>query len=298
VFVAASAIRIFRRSAPEMARMDEVVIDGRILLYTVVVTVGVAVVSGLVPALRASRARQAAVLHSSARTVVSARVFLRSLLVDAQVALSVVLLAGAGLLLKSFIELSRVDRGFDAAGVLTFRVSGSFAETADVARLRARIDATLQRLREIPGVTAAATALFAPGVPAEFETTFTGLAGVFPDDGDRHRRGGDMPASGRARPLGADGESRVRRALSVGPSDGDRTAPDGRRSRHVRTHRWRRHGRARAWSGSHTRSDRVSVPERTQSHAALPRAHTDVAVGTRGHGARGAAGTGAAAIGL
>src|SRR5690606_3757135 len=88
-------------------------------------------------------------------------------------ALSVTLLAGAGLLVRSFHELSRVEPGFDTKGVLTFRVSGSWGETADWAAVVQRIDATIDALASLPGVEAAATSGWdVPGVPAQWQTTF------------------------------------------------------------------------------------------------------------------------------
>ena len=56
--------------------------------------------------------------------------------------------------------------------MLTFRVSGNWAETADRDRLVQRIDGTLEALRALPGVDAAATAMILPGVPAHYESTF------------------------------------------------------------------------------------------------------------------------------
>ena len=94
----------------------------------------------------------------------SARSALQWLLVGAQVALSVTLLASAGLFIRSFQELSRVAPGFNPANVLAFRISGSWAETADYPRLVRRIDDTLSALRALPGVCAASTTLFLPGV--------------------------------------------------------------------------------------------------------------------------------------
>jgi len=173
LLLAVGLIHVFRTTAPDLPRLDEVAIDGRILVYTLATILGVTVVCGGLPALRAGRGRRPASLVASRRTLVSSRIPAHSVLVVAQVAMSVVLLAGAGLLVRSFQQLARVDRGFEADRVLTFRVSGSYAETMDHARLRARIDDALERIRAVPGVLAAATTLFAPGVPVDFENTFT-----------------------------------------------------------------------------------------------------------------------------
>jgi putative ABC transport system permease protein len=114
----------------------------------------------------------AGALNEAGRTQVCGRNSLQWLFVGAQVALSVVLLAAAGLLVRSLHELSRVDLGFDASRVLTFRVSGSFAETVDYARLVNRIDSEIDELSALPGVEAVATTIFLPGVPAEYEQAF------------------------------------------------------------------------------------------------------------------------------
>src|SRR5258706_6625555 len=87
-----------------------------------------------------------------------------------QVALAVVLLTAAGLLVRSFQELARVSPGFDASRILTFHMSGSYAETADYPRLTARIDAALAFARSIPGVESTANAGVLPGVPGQFQT--------------------------------------------------------------------------------------------------------------------------------
>ncbi len=115
--VALGASRALRALAPDLPRVNEVAIDGRILLYTIVSTALVAMLCGLVPALRGARGVRP--LLNSARTSVSQRHAIQWLLVGVQVALSVTLLAGAGLLLRSVEALSRVDPGFDAIHVLT-----------------------------------------------------------------------------------------------------------------------------------------------------------------------------------
>ena len=91
-------------------------------------------------------------LAQGGRGQVSGRNPLQWLLVGSQVALAVLLLAGAGLLLRSFRELGRVSPGFDSAHVLTFHISGSWNETADYPGLIQRIDRTLDFLRALPGV--------------------------------------------------------------------------------------------------------------------------------------------------
>ena len=85
------------------------------MLYTLAAIVAVTLACGLVPAIRAARAGLSGALSDARRSQVSSRHSLQWLFVGIQVALSVVLLAGAGLLIRSFQELSRVDPGFDAS---------------------------------------------------------------------------------------------------------------------------------------------------------------------------------------
>jgi putative ABC transport system permease protein len=93
---------------------------------------------------------------------------LHFLLVGVQVALAVVLLADAGLLLRSFQELGRVSPGFDPQHVLVFHISNTWAE-AGGNPARQRTNRILDGLRSIPGVEAAATAMSLPGVPDQYE---------------------------------------------------------------------------------------------------------------------------------
>jgi putative ABC transport system permease protein len=170
-----------RAAAATLPRSEEIAVDWMVAAYTLAVAIVVTALCGLLPALRAGRDSTAVTDHT--RTQVSSRHSLQWLLVGAQVAMSVVLLAGAGLLVRSFQELSRVDAGFEPSHVLTFRISGNYGETADQGRMIARIENTIDTLRALPGVESVATSLTVPGVPLEFDNGFTVVeAGT---DGDR-----------------------------------------------------------------------------------------------------------------
>ncbi len=172
VGIAAAASGALRAAGVDLPRFDEVAVGGRVLLYTLASVVAVTLLCGFLPALRMAGGL-AALRGGAARAQVSARNPLQWLLVGAQVALSITLLAGAGLLVRSLHELSRVEPGFDAKGVLTFRVSGSWGETANYAAIVQRIDATIDALAALPGVEAAATSGWdVPGVPTQWHTTF------------------------------------------------------------------------------------------------------------------------------
>jgi hypothetical protein len=121
-------------------------------------------------------------LAQSCGTQVSTRNRLQWLLVGVQVALAVTLLAGAGLLLRSFQALGRVSPGFEPSHVLTFHLSASWGETVDLKRLERRIDGVIDFLSNVPGVEAAATSAALPGVPSEYQTEFKFAEGqVDPD---------------------------------------------------------------------------------------------------------------------
>lgn len=184
LLVAVGASAGFRAYASDLPRMDEISLDGRILIYTMASTLVVAFGCAVIPAVRATRAGVSGLLAEAGRTQVSRRNPLQWLLVGVQVSLAVTLLAGAGLLLRSFQELSRVDLGFEPEGVLAFQISGGFAETANYDALISRIDRTLDELSALPEVESASTAAFLPGVPFQYETELELVDGL-PDGEDR-----------------------------------------------------------------------------------------------------------------
>ena len=103
------------------------------------------------------------------RSQVSGRNPLQLMLVGAQVTFAVTLLAGAGLLLRSFQELGKVYPGFEPRHVLTFHISTSWAETGDPKNSRQRMYRILDGLRALPGVETAASSGFLPGLPNEYQ---------------------------------------------------------------------------------------------------------------------------------
>ena len=131
---------------------------------------GATLLFGLLPAMRGTRQDAGEALSARGRTVAPAASRLQWLLVGVQVALAVPLLFGAGLLLRSFDALGRVSPGFEPGRVLTFRISGNYGETVNMQALSRRIDATLESLRAVPGIEAAATSLAIPGVPFRYQT--------------------------------------------------------------------------------------------------------------------------------
>ena len=169
LLVAAGASRVFRGLAADFPRIEEIKLDWNIVLYSLFCAVGVTVLCGLLPALRCSRQNISGSLAQADRGQVSARHPLQWLLVGVQVALAVTLLAGAGLLIRSFQALGRVAPGFDMSHVLTLKISTNWGETGDWKALGERTDRMVESLRATPGVEAAATSLNVPGVPAQYQ---------------------------------------------------------------------------------------------------------------------------------
>ena len=170
LLVANAASKVFRTLAADLPRIEEIRLNWRIVLYSLVCSVFATLVCGLFPAIRGTRRDVSSSLTQASRTQVSTRNALQWLLVGVQVALAVTLLAGAGLLLRSFQELGRVSPGFDPAQVLTFHISGSYGETADWKGLTQRIKRTVDSLSNMPGVETAATDGTVPGVPSHYQT--------------------------------------------------------------------------------------------------------------------------------
>jgi putative ABC transport system permease protein len=132
-------------------------IDSSVLLYTLAVSVLTGVVFGLAPALAGSRPELNQGLKGSVQSQAFSlrRNLLRSVLVVAEISLSLVLLIGAGLLVKSFYQLWEVDPGFRSSHVLAFAVELSEAKYPKETQQAAFFEQLLGRLRVLPGVKAA-----------------------------------------------------------------------------------------------------------------------------------------------
>ena len=155
VDLAASALR-------GLPRGSEMAVDGRVLVFSLAVSVAAGLVFGLIPASVAAHQLPADALKSGGRGATASRPRARNALVIAEVALSLVLLVGAGLLLQSFARLARVPVGFKADGLLTFRVSLPSSAYADAAAMRSFIDRLLPALEATPGVAHAAASMALP----------------------------------------------------------------------------------------------------------------------------------------
>jgi putative ABC transport system permease protein len=171
LLVAAQGMELIRATAPQLPRLGEVGFDARIVAFTIALAGITTVLFSVAPALQATRVDVAIRLAVvGGRSVAAGRLAMQRVLVGAQVALAVVLLTAAGLVVRSFDRLQRVSPGFSPANVLAFRISAQWSERPPAVAVRQL--RTLERLRAIPGVTAAGFGTVLPAgatfTPEEF----------------------------------------------------------------------------------------------------------------------------------
>jgi putative ABC transport system permease protein len=188
---------LFAVSPTTIPRSAEIGIDISVLLFTLAVSVLTGLLFGLAPALQTTKLDLNETLKEGARGTSGGlhRNRVRSALVMAEVALSLVLLVGAGLLIKSFIRLQQAGLGFNPENLLTMRVSLPPAKYTDEQKQAAFFRETLEQLRALPGVQAASAVTTMP-LTANYSAT-------------------DFLIEGR--PLPAPGEEIISSAASVGP---------------------------------------------------------------------------------
>lgn len=151
--------------------MPEVGVDWRVLLFTLVLSLVTGLLFGIAPAWRASRVDLSGALKAGA-TQGGGSKRLRSVLVVAEIALSLVLLAGAGLMIRSLTAMYAVDLGFQPENLVTMRLTMPGTGYSEPDRIRAYDRLLLERVRAIPGARSAALVTFLPlegmGIPARF----------------------------------------------------------------------------------------------------------------------------------
>jgi predicted permease len=156
-------------------RLSDVHVDGMVLFVAALVAVTTGIVFGLVPAWQATRGDATSELRGVSRTgrAAGSRPMRRALVV-AEMAMSLVLLAGAGLLIRSFVKLRAVDPGFDPRAVATFDLSIRTSQLGvEKANYRRQFVSTmLERMRAIPGVRSAAVTSGLPLSGASFMLNF------------------------------------------------------------------------------------------------------------------------------
>jgi predicted permease len=159
LIVAKGALEVVRSINPgNIPRLDAISLDGTVLAFTFGMAVVTGVLFGLAPAVRAARVDLGASMKAGGRNTQgeggfgSTRLRLRTLLVVAEVAISLMLLVGAGLLIRSFVRLQSVSPGFDPGGVVSMRVGPTARQLANRDASIAHFSVINAKLAAIPGV--------------------------------------------------------------------------------------------------------------------------------------------------
>jgi len=141
---------------PGIPRFEQTSLDGTALAFAFALSLASSLIFGLAPALRAGKNVSRTLKEGGRGSAGTTRDWLRPALVASEVALAVLLLVGAGLLIRSAFALQRVQPGFEPAGVITARVSLPAAAYGEPERLAAAFNQVLEEVSRMPGVRSAA----------------------------------------------------------------------------------------------------------------------------------------------
>ena len=173
VFMAWALMKALPAWAPaELPRLADIRLDTTVLFFSVAVSLLAGILAGILPALRAADSRLTPDLRSNDQRSVGSGGRARGVLLAAEAAVSVVLLIGAALLIRSFVVLINVNPGFDTANVLTGRIYIS-SPSITPERRRQVVEALVERVRSSPGVTAAGAGSMAPLNPSTMMSAFS-----------------------------------------------------------------------------------------------------------------------------
>jgi len=165
IALAYGVLHVILTNAPlDVARLNEVHIDGRVLAVACLLSLLSAMLFGLLPAWRSSRIDPQQGLRSGGRSATEARHSgrVRTVLVALEVGLSTVCLAAAALLLNSFVRLTHIDKGFDAEHVMSVELYLKGTRYSDGAKRSEFLRKALEAVQPLPGVTALAVANMLP----------------------------------------------------------------------------------------------------------------------------------------
>lgn len=170
-------VRLLVAAGPrEMPRIQEITVDLRVLAFTLGVSLATGLLFGLAPAFAATRQTVGGVLKEGrGSTTGLAHNRLRSLLVVGEVALSLILLVGAGLLVRSFVRLLEVNPGFNPEHMVTMWINFTGARYAEKQQSTQLLDQLLPRVASLPGVKGVA---ISNDLPLEGDDTTTGVTTV------------------------------------------------------------------------------------------------------------------------
>jgi len=165
--IAPSALAVLEKFAAQLStRATEIRIDTPVLLFTLGISLLTGILYGLAPALSTGKHTAEALKQGGRSTSSAGRQRLRGALVVAQVAVSFMLLIGAGLMIRSFVALETQNPGFNADRVLALRLSPSFSKYTGTQALRTMADNVLLRVRAVSGVESAGMTTTFPFNPA------------------------------------------------------------------------------------------------------------------------------------
>ncbi|MFZ0522384.1 MAG: ABC transporter permease [Candidatus Acidiferrales bacterium] len=155
LWLAAWGTQAALRTLPEtLPRAQDVGLDGRVLVFTLIASIVAGVIFGLAPALKTARPNLQETLKESGRGASGAKHRAQGVFVVIEMAMALILLIGAGLMIRSLVDLWSVNPGFNPRGVLTFAVSMSPTLGANAVTSRSAIRQLGETLRNIPGVEA------------------------------------------------------------------------------------------------------------------------------------------------
>jgi predicted permease len=175
VACAVGLLRVASRLLPAgLPRVDQISIDGRVLEFAIVISLLTGVLFGVLPAWRASKQDPATALGDNGRGATGGRgqYRLQSTLVIAETAIGLVLLVGAGLLIRSFDRILKVDPGFSPQHMLTFRLAVP-GKRFTVERRTQLVQQVVARMQQVPGVHAATAAFPMPLTEGDIHITFS-----------------------------------------------------------------------------------------------------------------------------
>jgi len=142
-----------------LPRANEIALDGRVLLFSIALSLFAAIIFGLAPALKSSQVNLQDVLRESGRSFSSARHRLQRIFVAVELAMALVLLIGAGLMLRSLAAIWRVNPGYNPSHAITFNLSTPSTSLTTSDQTRARLRLFDDKMSVIPGVQAVSVTL-------------------------------------------------------------------------------------------------------------------------------------------
>ena len=181
-----------------VAKVNSVTIDGRVLAFTIALSLGTGLLFGLLPALRYSRPDLGDALKEGGRAISASlrRNRMRAALVAGEMAVALILLIGAGLLIRSFVSLEHVAPGFQPDRILSMRIGLSDPRYKDLKVASGALDEILRRIERVPGVSSAGSIQFAPLGGLLPATSFHVIGRPTPRPGDEPVTGVSIVAPG------------------------------------------------------------------------------------------------------